>query len=275
MATACCYSLWWCLSDRRLLVASNAPASSIPTGLGSGDWLQSERCPLLFAPGCPWLCIHLDLDHLKWTNDTRGHGAGDQYICTAAQVLSQAVRRGVDEAFRSGTWPAMSLSDPLSDPLRSQAAVPSRCSRGCPSAASAPPSASHHRAGSSPLAPSGRLAGKPPAGIRRRRLASARRGRSGRADAGPWREPETTDHWDLPRQSPPSCPVGGYHLPRVRSLMSQCQVPLPLATHSRQRPAAPPSPSSAPQEQVPCCGRRGLRPSPESRAAPFATATCA
>jgi len=44
--------------------------------------------------------VYLDLDHLKFTNDTRGHAAGDQYICTAADALRQAVRRGVDEVFR-------------------------------------------------------------------------------------------------------------------------------------------------------------------------------
>ena len=51
--------------------------------------------------GRPLGVAYLDLDHLKLTNDTRGHEAGDQYICTAADALRKAVRRGVDEVFRS------------------------------------------------------------------------------------------------------------------------------------------------------------------------------
>ena len=51
--------------------------------------------------GRPLAVVYLDLDHLKVTNDTRGHAAGDQYICTAADALRKAVRRGVDEVFRS------------------------------------------------------------------------------------------------------------------------------------------------------------------------------
>ena len=102
VALACCYSLWWCLSLARRLRRIERHSKLDPmTGLGSGDWLKSERWPAALRSGQPLAVVYLDLDHLKWTNDTRGHGAGDQYICTAAQVLSQAIRRGVDEAFRS------------------------------------------------------------------------------------------------------------------------------------------------------------------------------
>ncbi len=102
LALACFYSLGWCLSLARRLrrIERNSKLDPL-TGLGSGDWLQSERWPAALRSGLPLAVIYLDLDHLKLTNDTRGHGAGDQYICMAARILSQAIRRGVDEAFRS------------------------------------------------------------------------------------------------------------------------------------------------------------------------------
>ena len=122
VAFACCYSLWWCLSLTRRLGRIERTSKLDPlTGLGSGDWLQSERWPAALRSGQPLAVVYLDLDHLKWTNDTRGHGAGDQYICAAAQVLSQAVRRGVDEVFRShlaGDEFELLLVGPLSDPRR-------------------------------------------------------------------------------------------------------------------------------------------------------------
>ncbi len=102
VSIACCYSLWWCLSlTRRLRRIERASKFDPLTGLGSGDWLQSERWPAALRSGRPLAVIYIDLDHLKLTNDTRGHGAGDRYICTAADVLRQALRRGVDEVFRS------------------------------------------------------------------------------------------------------------------------------------------------------------------------------
>ena len=120
VALACCYSLWWCLSLARRLRRIERTSKTDPlTGLGSGDWLDAERWPAALRSGQPLAVVYLDLDHLKWTNDTRGHGAGDQYICTAAKVLSQALRRGVDEVFRShraGDEFEALLSGPLSDP---------------------------------------------------------------------------------------------------------------------------------------------------------------
>ena len=102
VSVACCYSLWWCLSLARRLRRIERHSNLDPlTGLGSGDWLNAERWPAALRSGQPLAVIYLDLDHLKWTNDTRGHGAGDRYICTAAAVLRQALRRGVDEVFRS------------------------------------------------------------------------------------------------------------------------------------------------------------------------------
>ncbi len=120
VSLACCYSLWWCLSLTRRLRRIERHSKFDPmTGLGSGDWLDAERWPAALRSGQPLAVIYLDLDHLKWTNDTRGHGAGDQYIGTAAQVLRQTLRRGVDEVFRAhraGDEFEALLLGPLSDP---------------------------------------------------------------------------------------------------------------------------------------------------------------
>ena len=102
VAVACFYSLWWCLSLARRLRRIERRSKLDPlTGLGSGDWLHSERWPAALRSGRPLGVAYLDLDHLKRTNDALGHAVGDQYIRTAAEALSHAVRRGVDEVFRS------------------------------------------------------------------------------------------------------------------------------------------------------------------------------
>ena len=102
VAVACFYSLWWCLSLARRLRRIERSSKLDPlTGLGSGDWLQAERWPAALRSGRPLGIVYLDLDHLKFTNDSLGHAAGDQYIRAAAEALSLAVRRGVDEIFRS------------------------------------------------------------------------------------------------------------------------------------------------------------------------------
>jgi len=102
VAVACFYSLWWCLSLARRLRRIERTSKLDPlTGLGSGDWLHAERWPAALRSGRPLGVAYLDLDHLKRTNDALGHAAGDQYIRTAAEALSHAVRRGVDEVFRS------------------------------------------------------------------------------------------------------------------------------------------------------------------------------
>jgi len=102
VAVACFYSLGWCLSLARRLRRIERTSKLDPlTGLGSGDWLHAERWPAALRSGRPLGVVYLDLDHLKLTNDALGHAAGDQYIRIAAEALSHAVRRGVDEIFRS------------------------------------------------------------------------------------------------------------------------------------------------------------------------------
>jgi len=102
VALACFYSLWWCLSLARRLRRIERTSKLDPlTGLGSGDWLHAERWPAALRSGRPLGVVYVDLDHLKLTNDSLGHAVGDQYIRTAAEALSHAVRRGVDEVFRS------------------------------------------------------------------------------------------------------------------------------------------------------------------------------
>ena len=117
---ACWASLGWCLSlARRLRRIERTSKLDSLTGLGSGDWLQAERWPAALRSGQPLGVMYLDLDHLKWTNDAHGHGAGDQYIRTAAEVLSHAIRRGVDEVFRShqaGDEFEILMHGPLGDP---------------------------------------------------------------------------------------------------------------------------------------------------------------
>ncbi len=119
VALACFYSLWWCLSLARRLRRIERTSKLDPlTGLGSGDWLHSERWPAALRSGRPLGVAYLDLDHLKFTNDALGHSAGDQYICTAADALRQAVRRGVDEVFRchqAGDEFLVLLHGPLAD----------------------------------------------------------------------------------------------------------------------------------------------------------------
>jgi len=119
VALACFYSLWWCLSLARRLRRIERTSKLDPlTGLGSGDWLHTERWPAALRSGRPLGVAYLDLDHLKLTNDKLGHAVGDQYICTAADALRQAVRRGVDEVFRchqAGDEFLVLLHGPLGD----------------------------------------------------------------------------------------------------------------------------------------------------------------
>ena len=51
--------------------------------------------------GDPVQVVVLDLDHLKLVNDTRGHEAGDEYICAAARSISRSIR-AADVAARLG-----------------------------------------------------------------------------------------------------------------------------------------------------------------------------
>jgi diguanylate cyclase (GGDEF)-like protein len=102
LAVACFYALWWAYSlSRRLRRVESLSKLDPLTGLGSGDWLYNERWPAALRSGRPLGVIFLDLDGLKLRNDSLGHSVGDEYIRTAADTLCKAVRRGVDEVFRT------------------------------------------------------------------------------------------------------------------------------------------------------------------------------
>lgn len=50
---------------------------------------EEERCARYGHPAC---VVSIDLDDLKLTNDTQGHGAGDTLLVRASQVLSSLTR---------------------------------------------------------------------------------------------------------------------------------------------------------------------------------------
>jgi diguanylate cyclase (GGDEF)-like protein len=50
---------------------------------------EEERCARYGHPAC---VVSIDLDELKLTNDTQGHGAGDALLVRAAQVLASLTR---------------------------------------------------------------------------------------------------------------------------------------------------------------------------------------
>jgi len=102
VVVVCFYGLWWGLSLSRRLGRLERHSKLDPlTGLGSGDWLYNERWPAALRSGRPLGVIFLDLDGLKLRNDSLCHSVGDEYIRTAADTLCKAVRRGVDEVFRT------------------------------------------------------------------------------------------------------------------------------------------------------------------------------
>lgn len=133
VALACLYSLGWCLGlARRLRRIERTSRLDPMTGLGSGPWLDAERWPAALRSGRPLAVVYLDLDHLKLRNDRLGHGAGDAYIQDAAQALTSACRRGVDEVFRAytrGDEFILLLHGLLPEPARFAAALLQRLRR--------------------------------------------------------------------------------------------------------------------------------------------------
>jgi diguanylate cyclase (GGDEF)-like protein len=49
----------------------------------------------------PVLLFMLDIDHFKLVNDTHGHAAGDEVLCSVAKTMASSIRE-VDRAFRIG-----------------------------------------------------------------------------------------------------------------------------------------------------------------------------
>ena len=127
IAVACFYALWWAFSlSRRLRQIERRSKLDPMTGLGSGDWLHTERWPAALRSGRPLGLVFLDLDHLKLRNDLFSHAVGDAYIRTAAAELVQALRRGVDEVFRlhtAGDEFVALLHGPIRDPEKFAASL--------------------------------------------------------------------------------------------------------------------------------------------------------
>jgi diguanylate cyclase (GGDEF)-like protein len=55
--------------------------------------IADQRLQQLERRGAPCILLFADVDHLKETNDTRGHDAGDRLLLDAARVLRAAFRR--------------------------------------------------------------------------------------------------------------------------------------------------------------------------------------
>lgn len=127
IAVACFYALWWAFSlSRRLRQIERRSKLDPMTGLGSGDWLHTERWPAALRSGRPLGLVFLDLDHLKLRNDRFSHAVGDAYIRTAAAELVRALRRGVDEVFRlhtAGDEFVALLHGPIRDPEKFAASL--------------------------------------------------------------------------------------------------------------------------------------------------------
>jgi diguanylate cyclase (GGDEF)-like protein len=66
------------------------------TGVYNRRGLQArfaEQRARLLRRGTPFALVLLDLDHFKEFNDTHGHAAGDEALCTVTRVLSSLMRQ--------------------------------------------------------------------------------------------------------------------------------------------------------------------------------------
>ncbi len=63
---------------------------------------EVARAQELVDSGVPVSVAVLDLDELKWVNDTRGHAAGDAVLQTCAEALRGVLRGGSDVVARTG-----------------------------------------------------------------------------------------------------------------------------------------------------------------------------
>ncbi len=68
-----------------------------------GEWERHEH---------PFAVLAIDVDRLKWINDTHGHDAGDAVLVVIAQSLTSALRTG-DEVFRVGGDEFLVLTGPI------------------------------------------------------------------------------------------------------------------------------------------------------------------
>ena len=86
--------------ERAELMAETDPMTGLYNRRGWERYLSLEDSRIR-RYGDPVQVVVMDLDQLKLVNDTRGHAAGDEYICGAARSLSRSVR-AADVAARLG-----------------------------------------------------------------------------------------------------------------------------------------------------------------------------
>ena len=86
--------------ERAELLAETDPMTGLYNRRGWERYLSLEDSRIRRF-GDPVQVVVMDLDRLKVINDTRGHDAGDEYICRATAALSRSVR-AADVAARLG-----------------------------------------------------------------------------------------------------------------------------------------------------------------------------
>ena len=217
-ALACYYSLLVVLSLTRRLRRIERTSKLDPlTGLESPATGWSERWPAALRSGLPLAVVYLDLDHLKWTNDThwpRCRGSVHLHPRPGAQLIGPPWRgRKYFASHLAGDEFELLLRGTfLSDPRRRAETLLARLGR----AASAPPSAllTPPKRGSSSPEPELVAWPKPPAGKLARGGRCAVVAGPDFADAVPGCAPSPPIPGDLALQSLRLArSAGGYHLP--------------------------------------------------------------
>ena len=79
--------------ERLVIQAYHDPLTGLPNRkLCEERWEHAVSCSR--QDGSSTAVFFIDLDHMKWVNDTHGHRAGDELLVTAARRLRQALRPG-------------------------------------------------------------------------------------------------------------------------------------------------------------------------------------
>ncbi len=75
-----------------------------------------------YRRNAPFALLYLDIDHFKDVNDTLGHGAGDQLLCSVSQRITKCLRAGDTIARLGGDEFAVILADTDTPDFIAQAA---------------------------------------------------------------------------------------------------------------------------------------------------------